>query len=220
MSSADVAGISVVVPVYNSEGTLDDLLERLEPVLAGLSSRNEVILVNDGSRDGSWAVIGRLTQRYDFVRGIDMLRNYGQHNALLCGIRAARYDVIVTLDDDLQNPPEEIPKLVEPLNHGFDVVYGKPAEEQHGLLRDLASVLTKVMLQRAMGAATARHLSAFRAFRTRLREAFAAYAAPQCLDRCAAYLGNQSVYRHYRGSPAAHQRNIELHAGTSSLRMP
>lgn len=178
MSRADVAGISVVVPVYNSEGTLDDLLGRLEPVLAGLDCQFEVVLVNDGSHDGSWAAIGRLTQRYGFLRGIDMLRNYGQHNALLCGIRAARYDVIVTLDDDLQNPPEEIPRLLEPLNHGFDVVYGKPAVEQHGLLRDLASVATKIMLQRAMGAATARHLSAFRAFRTRLREAFAAYAAP------------------------------------------
>ena len=108
-----------------------------------------------------------------------MGRNFGQHNALLCGIRAARYSVIVTLDDDLQNPPEEIHKLLSRLNEGVvDVVYGKPEREQHGLLRDLASSITKLVLQQAMGAQTARHISAFRAFHTRLRDAFAGYRSP------------------------------------------
>ena len=72
------------------------------------------------------------------------MRNYGQHNALLCGIRAARYEIVVTMDDDLQHPPEELPKLLAELNRGFEVVYGAPEKEQHGLWRDLASVFTKL----------------------------------------------------------------------------
>jgi glycosyltransferase involved in cell wall biosynthesis len=176
---ADLAGgVSVVVPVYNSEATLPLLIARLEGVLRGRTQRYEVILVNDGSRDGSWEVVKRLAQTHGWVRGFNLMRNFGQHNALLCGIRAALYAFIVTIDDDLQNPPEEIPKLLDELNRGFDVVYGPPEKEQHGLLRDLASVITKLVLQKTMGAATARKISAFRVFRTRLRQAFANYQSP------------------------------------------
>jgi undecaprenyl-phosphate 4-deoxy-4-formamido-L-arabinose transferase len=98
------ASLSVVVPVYNSEASLALLIERLEPVLTAHAPAFEAILVNDGSRDRRWEVISQLTHRYPWVRGISLMRNYGQHNALLCGIRAARNAVIVTLDDDLQTP--------------------------------------------------------------------------------------------------------------------
>ena len=171
-------GISAVVPVYNSEGTLRELVARLTTVLAAVTPHFEVLLVSDASPDQSWRVIEELAAANQHVRGIDLMRNYGQHNALLCGIRAARYDVVVTLDDDLQNPPEEIPRLLDTLNDGYDVVYGTPERERHGLLRDLASQMTKLALQSAMGAATARRVSAFRAFRTRVREAFATYHDP------------------------------------------
>jgi len=107
-----------------------------------------------------------------------MSRNYGQHNALLCGIRAACNQIVVTLDDDLQNPPEEIPRLLAKLAEGYDMVYGTPERERHGLLRDLASRVTKYALQGAMGAETARKVSAFRAFRTELRQAFSDYRSP------------------------------------------
>jgi undecaprenyl-phosphate 4-deoxy-4-formamido-L-arabinose transferase len=110
------------------------------------------------------------------VRGIDLMRNYGQHNALLCGIRTARCEVVVTLDDDLQNPPEEIPLLLARLGDDVDVVYGQPREEQHGFWRDRASQLTKLVLQSSMGADVARQISAFRAFRTVLRDAFQGYS--------------------------------------------
>src|SRR5437773_1731398 len=85
---------------------------------------------NTGSSDGSWSVVEKLAQGRPEVRGINLMRNYGQHNALLCGVRAARFAVIVTIDDDLQNPPEEIPTMRAKLNEGFDVVYGTP-EKQH-----------------------------------------------------------------------------------------
>lgn len=171
------ATLSVVVPVYNSEQSLPLLAERLEPALRALGGAFELILVNDSSRDGSWAVIQDLARKLPWVRGITLMRNYGQHNAILCGIRAARHELIVTMDDDLQNPPEEIGKLLAALDDQTDVVYGTPEAEQHGLLRDLASRITKLALQSAMGASTARKVSAFRLFRTKLREAFANYSS-------------------------------------------
>lgn len=171
-------GISVVVPVYNSELTLRDLIARLQPALAQLAGQYEVVLVNDGSRDGSWNVVSALAREQAWVRGINLMKNSGQHNALLCGIRAARYDLCVTMDDDLQNPPEEVVKLLHKLEEGFDVVYGSPEALQHGLWRNLASRLAKFTLQRVMGVPNATRASAFRLFRTRLRDAFAEYHNP------------------------------------------
>ena len=166
---------SVVVPVYNSQPILPDLVTRLAKVLPGISDRFEVILVNDGSRDESWKVICQLVQLYPWVRGIDLMRNYGQHNALLCGIRLANYDLIVTMDDDLQHPPEEIGKLLQELDQGYDVVYGIPETLPHGLWRNLSSKLTKQVLARIMGINTIRNINAFRAFRTKIRQAFELY---------------------------------------------
>jgi glycosyltransferase involved in cell wall biosynthesis len=150
----------------------------LQPVLAASAREYELLFVNDGSPDRSWEVIEKLAAENPWVRGISLMRNYGQHNALLCGIRAARHEIVVTMDDDLQNPPEEIPKLLAKIAEGCDVVYGTPEKEQHGFWRDLASVITKMVLQNSMGATTARQVSAFRAFRTRLRAAFSQYRSP------------------------------------------
>jgi glycosyltransferase involved in cell wall biosynthesis len=177
--SRDVRGslssLSVVVPVHRSEAILPELVSRLSEVLPGLATSYELVLVNDCSPDGSWEVISRFAEQYPWIRGINLMRNYGQHNALLCGIRAAQYQVIVTMDDDLQHPPEEIPKLLAVLDQGYDVVYGRPAEQQHGLLRDLASLTTKLALQNVMGAEIARQVSAFRAFRAEVANAFSHY---------------------------------------------
>ena len=177
-ASIPVPSIAVVVPVYRGEATLRELHRRLVAVLAPIAPGLELIFVDDRSPDGSWAVIGELAAADPRVRGIRLGRNYGQHNALLCGIRAARSEIVVTLDDDLQNPPEEIPRLLAALADGADVVYGSPAQERHGFWRDQASRLTKIALQGAMGAETARHVSAFRAFRTDLRDAFGAFRGP------------------------------------------
>ena len=166
---------SVVVPVFNSEGSLAELARRLQDVFTSSNTVYELILVNDGSRDRSWDVARRLASQNPTITAINLMRNCGQHNALLCGLRQARYEIIVTMDDDLQHPPEEVPKLLARLHEGFDVVYGRPAQEQHGLWRDFASRATKYALQNAMGAEIASNISAFRAFRSQLREAFANY---------------------------------------------
>ncbi len=170
--------ISVVIPVYNGEATLTELLARLEQVLRGVSTRFEVVLVNDGSRDHSWDLICKLGEQHDWVHGINLMRNYGQHNALLCGIRAATHPLIVTMDDDLQHPPEEIPKLLRKLDEGYDVVYGTPEKEQHGLMRVVASRTTKLALQNIMGAEIAHSVSAFRVIRAQVCNAFADYKSP------------------------------------------
>jgi undecaprenyl-phosphate 4-deoxy-4-formamido-L-arabinose transferase len=171
-------GFSVLIPVYNSAPIIPKLIDRLSVVLNSLKSPFEVILVNDASPDNSWEVILGLAQRHDWVRGVCLMRNYGQHNALLAGLRTAQFDTAITLDDDLQHPPEEIPRLITKLNEGFDVVYGSPETETHGFLRNISSVVTKIALQTAMGAESARHASAFRALRTDLRRAFPTHFSP------------------------------------------
>jgi glycosyltransferase involved in cell wall biosynthesis len=170
--------ISVVTPVYNGEASVAELCRRLGEVLPRIATQYEVILVNDGSRDRSWEVISEFSSKSTFVRGLNLMRNYGQHNALLCGIREAKYEVIVTLDDDLQQPPEEIPRLLARLEEGFDVVYGVPKVEQSGLMRALASRLTRLALRAAVDREVAKNVSAFRVFRTQLRDAFAGYQTP------------------------------------------
>ncbi len=168
--------ISAVVPVYNGASTLEPLVARLEAALEGYEL--EILLVNDGSGDSSWARILELSRGNPRVRGLDLARNYGQHNALLAGIRAARFPVIVTLDDDLQNPPEEIPKLLARLDEGADVVYGQPLQRQHGFWRNFGTRVTRYALRGAVGIELAQKVSAFRAFRTSLRDSFADYQSP------------------------------------------
>jgi glycosyltransferase involved in cell wall biosynthesis len=170
--------VSVVIPVYNSAATLAALLERLTPALAALAARYEIILVNDGSRDASWAQILTLAQQYPALRGINLMRNFGQHNALLAGIREARFPVVVTMDDDLQHPPEEIHRLLDRLDEGYDVVYGVPKRLPHSPWRNFTSWLTKRMMSSAVRVKGARNMSAFRAFRTDVRNAFATYQSP------------------------------------------
>jgi len=157
---------------------LPELVARIDPVLKSLGQPFELVLVNDGSPDNSWQVIEKLASAHQWVRGIALMRNFGQHNALLCGIRNARHEIVVTIDDDLQHPPEEIVKLLAKLGEGYDVVYGTPQEEQHGMWRNLASQLTKLSLKSTMGVDVARNVSAFRVFRTELRGAFANYQSP------------------------------------------
>jgi glycosyltransferase involved in cell wall biosynthesis len=171
--------ISVVIPVYQSETILPELVGRLEPVLRRLAPEFELILVNDCSPDGSWEAICRLAKEHTWIRPIDLMRNYGQHNALLCGIRAVRYELVVTMDDDLQHPPEEIPRLLDYLGEThYDVVYGTPAQPPYGILRNLVTLATKAALRNVMGAKIAQEVCAFRIFRAELAVAFRHYEGP------------------------------------------
>ncbi|HKY38362.1 MAG TPA: glycosyltransferase family 2 protein [Polyangiaceae bacterium] len=174
-------GVSVIVPVYRSERTLPQLVELLAGVLPVLAPRHELILVNDGSPDGSWLVIEQLAKTHGFVRGISLMRNYGQHNATLCGVRAARYDICITMDDDLQHAPEDIHVLLDKLREGHDVVYGVWVERRRSWWRSLFATLSKRAVAWVMGANTVRDMSAFRAIRTQVRRGFRTFDGPDVL---------------------------------------
>lgn len=170
---------SVIIPVYNGEGTIIQLTERLLKVLPELFDNYEIILVDDCSPDDSWKVLKDLQAKTpEIVRAIHLSRNYGQHNATLCGIRAARYEICVTMDDDLQHPPEQLHLLIEELDKGFDVVYAIPKKLPHSWWRNLGSKMTKIILGKIMGIPI-REIGAFRVFRTNLRDAFANYRSPE-----------------------------------------
>jgi undecaprenyl-phosphate 4-deoxy-4-formamido-L-arabinose transferase len=133
--------LSVVIPVYNSANSLKLLLERLSAELQRSVGSYEIVLVDDGSRDDSWAVIESLRSQYgNHLLAIQLMRNYGQHNALMCGLRAARGAYIVTMDDDLQNPPEEIGRLLQHIrSERLDLVYGCPSARHHAAWRNLGA---------------------------------------------------------------------------------
>jgi glycosyltransferase involved in cell wall biosynthesis len=177
----NIQQLSIVIPVYKGETLIEPLVAHLCETLPGFAAVYEVILVNDGSPDNSWPVIQRIVHQYKWVRGISMMRNYGQHNATLCGVRAARYDVIVTMDQDLQHPPEEIPLLLAKLEEGYDVVYGSPQKLPQGFWRNVMTASIKWILAKVIGLPAVRNVSAFRAFRTSLREAFVKFQSPSLI---------------------------------------
>lgn len=170
--------LSIIVPVYRGETLVEPLVERLSKSLPSISKKYEVILINDGSPDNSWVVIERLSKKYKWVRGIRLMRNYGQHNATLCGVRLARYEVTITMDQDLQHPPEEISVLLAQIEKGFDVVYGYPKKLPQSFVRNILTENIKNILAGVMGVRSVKNISAFRAFHTHLRSAFDNFQSP------------------------------------------
>ncbi|MEV6928773.1 glycosyltransferase family 2 protein [Dactylosporangium sp. NPDC051485] len=170
--------VSVVVPCYRSAAILPRLVARLNAVLPDIHPQHEIILVVD-STDATWDAARALATEFAHVRAIRMARNYGQHNALIAGIRAAAGERIITMDDDLQHPPEELPKLVAALTDDLDLVYAVPESEEHGVVRNLASWGAKsLVMGRTMGIANAEVLGALRIFRTFLRAGFDQVSGP------------------------------------------
>lgn len=169
---------SVVIPVYRGEDTLEPLVERLGKILPQVAEAYEVLLVNDGSPDNSWAVIGKLATQHDWVQGIGLMRNYGQENATLCGIRSARYEVIVTMDDDLQHCPEELPKLISKLDEGYDVVYGVPRTRGQPWWKSIFATFVKRTVSSLIGSPAIRDMSSYKVFRSGLKPAFAELKSP------------------------------------------
>jgi len=173
--------ISVVIPAFNSEEIIPKLVDRLTAALALICQEYEIILVNDGSEDGSWRVIQDFSKSNSHIKGINLMRNYGQHNALLCGIRASKHEFVVTMDDDLQHPPEEIHLLIEKLSEGYDVVYGIPNKLVHAPWRNFSSKLTKFFLAKFLGMKRIKYMSAFRAFKSDIRRSFDQFDSPNVI---------------------------------------
>jgi len=168
----ELPGVSVIVPVYKSEATIALLVERIVSTLKG-DIDFEVLLIEDGGRDATWGAIESLALKNSEVRGLQLSKNSGQHAALLAGVREARYSISVTIDDDLQFMPEEIPLLVNALSKGeSDVIYGVPAVVKQSTARRLSGRLIRKALLTGLSVSEAPELSPFRAFKTSLREAF------------------------------------------------
>lgn len=133
--SQEKPAYSVVVPVYNAEETLEELVSRLVDTFEKLDVSYELVFIDDNSQDRSWEVLRSLRERHPEIRCFQLMRNFGQQNATMCGFRQAEGRYIITLDDDLQNPPEEIPSLIAELKKGYDVVFGVYESKKHGRYR-------------------------------------------------------------------------------------
>ena len=143
--------VDVVIPVYNEEANLPPLLERLREDLASLPCDWRAILVDDGSNDRSWKLIGEAARKDPHFFGVRLSRNYGQHAAIFAGFTRCEADAVITLDADLQNPPAEIPKLIAKYNEGYDVVGGWRREREDSALRRAASFVMNRLISFATG---------------------------------------------------------------------
>jgi len=157
-------GVSLVVPVFNEEATLEEVCRRAIATLEEGGRPFEVIVVDDGSRDGTWAVVERLAAADPRVRGVRFKRNFGQHPAMHAGLVRARGDIVVTMDADLQNVPEDLPRLIAAVEGGADVASGRRVGREDSWGRTLPSRLINGMLRRFTGAQVSDFGCAFNAY--------------------------------------------------------
>lgn len=179
MSQASCAmaeqSLSVVIPIFNEQACLPELFKRLVPVLEGCGHPWEIVFADDGSKDASPALLAEFAAQHPGrVRIIRFNRNYGQHAAIIAGMKLAQGDIVMTLDADLQNPPEEIPKVLEPFNHGADVVGTWRVGRQDVLLRKIASSCARWLVRRVTGLQIADQGCMMRAYGRRVVQAMCA----------------------------------------------
>ncbi|RQM95423.1 undecaprenyl-phosphate 4-deoxy-4-formamido-L-arabinose transferase [Aeromonas dhakensis] len=172
MNNTDIKLVSVVIPVYNEEASLPVLLSRVTAACDQLSQDYEVILIDDGSHDGSTELISEAAAREGSkLVGVLLNRNYGQHAAIMAGFETAKGDLVITLDADLQNPPEEIPRLVEAAMQGYDVVGTMRRNRQDSWFRKTASKLINKSVQKATGVHMSDYGCMLRAYRRHIIDA-------------------------------------------------
>jgi glycosyltransferase involved in cell wall biosynthesis len=149
---------SIVVPVYNSTSSLHELTSRIHLAIQNCNKSFELILVDDGSSDESWNEIEKLKKSFpETLKAIKLNKNYGQHNATLCGIHFSKGDQVITIDDDLQFPPEEISKLIACFeNTNADIVYGIPESKKHSAIRNAGTYYIKATSDQTKGGSSFR----------------------------------------------------------------
>jgi dolichol-phosphate mannosyltransferase/undecaprenyl-phosphate 4-deoxy-4-formamido-L-arabinose transferase len=161
--------VSIVIPVYRSAESLSILVSRLEASFKQMNRSVELVLVDDASPDDSWAVLKELkSQHGKLLKIARLLTNKGQHNALLCGLSLARGDIVIAMDDDLQNPPEEIPKLLAGIERGYDLVIGAYDSQKHSALRNAGGNFIDWIIRRIFGLPEGFQLTSFRATKRRV----------------------------------------------------
>ncbi|MEI6475560.1 MAG: glycosyltransferase, partial [Planctomycetota bacterium] len=166
------SSVSVIIPVYNEKDNLPELLARTLAACRALGRPWELILVDDGSRDGSTDMLADAASAHPGeIKSLLLNRNYGQHNAILCGFAAAQGDIMVTLDADLQNPPEEIGALCAKMDEGYDIVGSVRQDRQDALFRKVFSGVVNLMVRRTTGVKLHDYGCMLRAYRRRVVEA-------------------------------------------------
>jgi glycosyltransferase involved in cell wall biosynthesis len=172
--------ISVIIPVFRSGPMLVPLYERLSAVLDAATDAWEIFLVDDASNDGTFETMLSLHRQDSRVKAIRFARNMGQHYATLHGLRRCKGDYVLTLDDDLQNPPEEIPRFLARVDEGYDLVIGRiQGEKQHSFLRNLASGAVQRLIGRILGKPRSLSLSSYRCMSARAAKRISAYSGAQ-----------------------------------------
>jgi glycosyltransferase involved in cell wall biosynthesis len=168
---------SVVIPVYFSEDTLTKLVQSLKSTLSGYSF--QIILVNDGSKDNSNTILKRITKEYSDITYINLRKNFGEFNAVMCGLSHVESPYAIILDDDFQNPPSEIIKLIEEAERGdFDVVYSQYQEKKHSAFRNLGSGLLNYLISNLIGKPRDLYLSSFKLISKDIIEEIIKYKGP------------------------------------------
>jgi len=199
--------ISIVVPVYRSQIILPHLVERIGRVMENqIASGNlELILVNDASPDDSWTVVRRLVEQYSFVKGIELARNFGQHNATMAGLNAASGDVVVIMDDDLQHPPETIMSLVKAVRDGHDVCYTEYVNRRHAAWKQWGSRFNDYVATFLLKKPRGLYLSSYKAMHQRVVREVIKYDGPY------AYIDGLilDVTRNIAVAPIEHQSRFE-----------
>ncbi|OGU14758.1 MAG: glycosyl transferase family 2 [Geobacteraceae bacterium GWC2_53_11] len=173
-----MTSLSIVIPVFNAENTISDLCRTLMKQLStdyGL----EIVLINDFSRDGSDAVCKELQAEFpETITYARLSRNFGEHNAVMAGLNQAQGDYVVIMDDDFQNPPEEVPKLLAELSKGYDVVYSQYPEKNDNIFRNLGSYLNGSMARVILHKPANLYLSSFKAMNRFLVNELISYKSP------------------------------------------
>ena len=169
--------VSIVIPVYRASEVLRELTDRITTVFNSLNLSHEIILVDDSGQEGSWEVVKQTASRREGSLALRLTRNFGQHNAVLCGIRKSKGEFIITMDDDLQHLPEELPKIIAELKEGYDVVYAPPTELKHSHARNLTSVLAKSMIRKGENG-NCSEVSSLRGIKGKMREFLQDFASP------------------------------------------
>lgn len=136
--------VSIVIPIYNSEKSIEILIRKIELSLTDL--RYEIVLVNDGSKDNSCYICSKIAKVNKSVKFINLSKNFGQHNAIMAGLNIVKGDLVVVLDDDLQTPPEAIPKLILEINKGYDIVFANYKYKSHSIFKKFGSKLNDITL--------------------------------------------------------------------------
>ncbi len=172
--------ISFVIPCYNSEKYVKNTVSELQDVIKNKlqAYKTEIILVNDGSKDGTFKEISSIAQKSGNVVAIDFTRNFGQHNAIMAGLNNCTGDIIVCLDDDGQTPPNEITKLIDNLDEDTDVVYARYNEKKHSAFRNFGSYVNSIMAKVLLDKPKDLYISSFFAMRKYVKDEIICYTNP------------------------------------------